>query len=224
MKILVFSCDNNKDLWYPFYYCMEKYWRGHPEVIYKTERIRNHYYRTISRDYPLEKWSKGIREALKEIEDDFVLFIADDCFIRRNVDTKRVKEAEEFLKEHPKAGCVNFEKSFDDKDELCGDFKRRQKGSLYEVSLMCGLWRKEALIDILSEDNNPWDIELLNDSKDWDFYIGGDFIIDWGYETWHYAGVCKGKWCREAKYFFDNEGIEIDYDKRGFVDDNNSLL
>ena len=217
MKILVFSCDLNKDLWYPFNHCMEKYWKGHPEVVYKTERIKNHYYRTISKDYPLEKWSRGIREALKEIEDEFVLFIADDCFIRRKVDVKRISEAEEFLREHPKAACINFERSFDDKDEGI-DFKRRQKGSLYEVSLMCGLWRKDALIDILEGDMSPWDIELRNDSKDWDIYInGGDFIIDWGYETWHYAGIMRGKWCREAKYFFDNEGIKIDYEKRGFA-------
>lgn len=215
--IVVFSCDNNQDLWFPFYYCMEKYWPNHPRIVYKTERIKNPYYETISTNYPLNEWTKGIREALKDINEP-ILFMADDCFIRKPVDEDRIEDALELLKK-PNTACVNFEKSFDENDEeVEKGFKKRSKGALYEVSVMCGLWNKDALMKVLEDDLSPWDLELLNDGKGFNFYInGGDFIIDWGYEPWQYAGIMKGKWCREAKYFFDNEGITIDYDKRGFA-------
>ena len=44
-KILVMSCDKNEDLWLPFHHCMEKYWKGHPEIIYSTETKINPYYK-----------------------------------------------------------------------------------------------------------------------------------------------------------------------------------
>ena len=53
MKILVLSCDKNKDLWEPFKHCIEKYYPNHPEIIYATETIKNPYYRTICYNIPL---------------------------------------------------------------------------------------------------------------------------------------------------------------------------
>ena len=82
MKILVLSCDKNEDLFKPFYLCMEKYWKNHPEIIYATETIKNPYYKTISIDYPLDLWTKRIRKTLDKINDDKILIIIDDCFIR----------------------------------------------------------------------------------------------------------------------------------------------
>ena len=67
MKIVVFSCDNCKDTFIPFHHCLEKYYPDHPEVIYITETIKNPYYKTICKNYPLDLWTKKIREALKEI-------------------------------------------------------------------------------------------------------------------------------------------------------------
>ena len=55
MVILVASCDKNQDLWYPFYYCMEKYWPEHPEVFYSTETLKNPYYKTLSFNYRIEQ-------------------------------------------------------------------------------------------------------------------------------------------------------------------------
>jgi hypothetical protein len=195
---------------------MEKYYPNHPQIIYKTEKVKNPYYKTISKNYPLDKWTRGIKETLEEIDDELILFMADDIFIRKKVDTKRI----DYLVKNFKGACINFEKSFDNNDittNLNG-IKLRSKGSLYEMSIMCGLWNKEALIDIMSVDKTPWELEDTYKNEKYDFYINsGEYIIDWGYETWKYVGLKKGKWCKETKYFFDNEGIEIDYDKRGFA-------
>lgn len=222
MKILVLSCDKDEDTFEPFHHCIEKYWKNHPEVIYSTETIKNPYYRTISKNYELEKWTKRIRETLKEIEDDKILIMIDDVFIRRKVDEKRIKYAEEQLKGN--IAMFNFEKSFDKNDEdtdIIG-FKKRQHGSHYELSIMCGLWQKEKLIKLLEKDSNPWKVEynhnINGDKYGYDYYINsGDYIIDWGYVTWQPVGITKGKWNREVIPFFEKEGIKIDYGKRGFV-------
>lgn len=219
MKILVLSCDKNEDTFEPFHHCIEKYWKDHPEIIYATETIQNPYYKTISKNYPLEIWTKRIRETLNEIDDKEILIMIDDCFIRKEVDVERIKYARSNLKGN--IAMFNFEKSFDINDEetdLKG-FKKRQHGSPYEVSIMCGLWQKDKLIKVLEKDSNPWQVEINQDNKGFDYYINsGDYIIDWGYETFIFTGICKGKWCKNVIPFFEKEGIKIDYEKRGFCD------
>ena len=219
MVILVCSCDKNDDLWYPFQHCIEKYYFNHPKIIYSTETKKNPFYKTICKDYPLEKWTKRIRETLKEINDREILLMVDDIFIKNQVDTERINYARANLKGN--IACFNFEKVFNQNDTESGleGFKIRKKGSEYELSLMCGLWDRDKLIDVLSEDSNPWEVEYKQNTKGYDYLINsGDYIIDWGYEPFIFTGVCKGKWCKNVIPFFEKEGIKIDYRRRGFYD------
>ena len=219
MKILVLSCDKNTDIFDVFHHCMEKYYPNHPEVIYAMETIENPYYKTICYNIPLERWTERIRKTLADIDDNQILIIMDDFFIRQPVDTDRIG----YLCNHLKGNIAvfGFEKSFDSKDEetdIIG-MKKRQPGSNYEVSINCGLWDKEKLINVLSRNSDPWDVELNQDNKGYDYYINsGDYIIDWGYVTWKPSGLFKGKWCRNTIPFFEKEGIMVDYQKRGFCD------
>lgn len=225
MKIVVLSCDKDEDLFYPFKYCLEKYYPTHPEVIYATETIKNPYYKTICKNYPLEVWSKRIRETLKEIEDNEILLMVDDVFIRSKVDTDRIEYARKHLKGN--TALFNFEKEYDDKNIECSldGFKLRKKGSDYELSLLCGLWDRKKLIDVLSKDCDPWSIEYEQDTKHYDYFINsGDFIIDWGYKAFQPVGVVKGKWSKEVMEYFKKEGIEVDYGKREIFNNNNTLL
>lgn len=210
MKILVASCDKNKDTFFPFHHCMEKYWIGHPEVIYSTESVVNPYYRTISKDYPLHQWTRRIRETLSMLKDDAILLMVDDAFIRQPVDKERIAEAVEILGDN---ACVNFEKVFDRANEpIPGHtFLKRMHGSAWEVSIMCGLWNREKLMDVLSEDMSPWDVERKQPTKGYTFLInGGDYIIDYGYRNGQYMGIHNGKWCRESIPFFQSEGIQVE--------------
>lgn len=219
MKILICSCDKNEDIWYPFKHCIEKYYPNHPEIIYSTETKENPYYKTICKDYPINLWSKRIRETLKEIDDNQILLMMDDIFIRQPVNTERIEYLSKELKGNIAHFC--FEKSWDTNDEetdIIG-MKKRPHDSEYEVCINCGLWDKEKLIDVLERDTDPWDIELNQDNRGYDFYINsGDWIIDWGYTTWIPTGVFKGKWCKNIIPFFEKEGIKIDYSERGYYD------
>lgn len=216
MKVLVLSCDKNKDTFEPFHHCIEKYWSSHPEIIYKTETVLNSYYKTICTNYPLSSWTKGVRDALKQIDDNHVLLMMDDIFIRQTVDTERIYYADTHFKET--IAMFNFEKSFDINDEdtdLIG-FKKRRHNSDYEVSIMCGLWDKNKLLNVIADDSDPWTVEFKQNNCNYDYYINSDdYIIDWGYRTWHWAGICRGQWCQETVDFLISEGINIDWSKRG---------
>ena len=219
MKLVVLSCDKNQDIFDAFHHCMEKYYPEHPEIIYITETIKNPYYKTIFSDIELDKWTKRIREALKQIDDEQILIMIDDFFIRQPVDVERIKYLSTQLKGNIATFC--FEKSYDKNDEETEvkGMKKRQHGAPYEVALNCGLWQKDKLIDILKGEYTPWQVEGNQDNCGYDHYINsGDYIIDWGYVTWKPTGIFKGKWCKNIIPFFEKEGIKIDYDTRGFFD------
>ena len=221
MKIIVMSCDKNEDTFEPFHWCLEEYYPNHPEVIYFTETIKNPYYKTISIPRDLSKWTKGVREFLKWVDDDVVLFMIDDIFIRQPVDEQRINEAAELVFYRPYLACCNFEKSWDvnDTETIFEGWKKRPKGSEYEVSLMCGVWNKGILAQVLDRDCDPWTIELQQDSKGFDYYINsGEYIIDWGYEHFKPCGICKGKWTKEAVDFLNSKNFKINYEKRGILE------
>ena len=219
MKILVLSCDKNVDIFEPFYLCMEKYWPNHPEVIYATETKENPYYKTICKDIPFDLWTKRIRETLKEIDDNKILLMIDDCFIRDYVDVDRINYVESVIGGN--IALFNFEKVFDkdDKESSYIGFKTRNPNGIAICSLMCGMWQKDKLMDVLNINSQPWEIERLNITHGYEYYINsGEYIIDFGYKFPKFFSIYHGKWCREVVDFFNKEGIKVDYSTREFYD------
>ena len=218
MTICVFSCDKNEDLFYPFKHCLEKYYPNHPEVVYFTETIANPYYKTISVEHDLSEWTTAAVKFLERVNDDKILLMIDDIFIRHPVDAERIDQAADLLTGN--IACFNFERSWDDTDEPTEipGWKKRRHGAQYEVSLMCGMWDKAKLINVLSQQiSDPWAVEYNQPNCGYDYYINaGGYIIDWGYETFKHCGVVKGKWAHEIVPFFLREGIDMNYSNRGF--------
>ena len=216
MKIIVLSCDKNIDTFEPFHHCMEKFWPDHPEIIYFTETVQNPYYATIPVPRPLEEWTRGVREFLDKIDDNQVLLMIDDIFIRRPVNKRRINYASEHLKGN--IAMFNFEKSFENTDSpsIYDGFRMKKHGSEFEVSLMCGLWQKDKLYKVLERNCDPWTIELEQQPCGFDYYINsGNYIIDWGYRTFQLCGIVRGKWTQECIEFLTSEGLKIDFSLRG---------
>ena len=217
MTILIMSCDKNKDLFLPFHHCISKYWKDHPRIVYSLETTTNPYYKTINKNYGLDKWTRRVYETIQEIDDDYILLTIDDLFIREKVDTQRLLGLCEYLKDN--VASINLEFAFDKQDTpLNSELLARNKNGMYKLSCMCQIWQRKALLDLFNCDKNPWQFEKDNLAKDYDFLISknGDYL-NWGKrkDNWRW-GIIKGKWSYECKEFFDKEGILIDYEKRGF--------
>ena len=217
-KIIVMSCDKNYDLWKPFYLCMEKYWKNHPEIIYSTETITNPYYKTICKDIPISGWTKRVYETVKDLECDNVLLMVDDLFIRQPVNNELIDSLQDYI-----GGIIaglNLEKSFDNGDiKLDNLVSIRNHYGKWKTSVMCQMWNKKALLDIFNCEKDAWTFEKDNESKNYIFLISnnGNFI-DWGYGERKWFGIRKGKWCKEIVDFFKKENIQVDYSVRGFYE------
>ena len=210
MIIAVMSCSKNEKTFAPFHYCMETYWPEHPKVVYYSDGIINPFYYTIPVPNTLKDWTRAVRDFLWCLDDEKILLMIDDCFIRKPVDNERVKLAAEILEKEQNLACLNFEKAWDNRDELTKyeGWKKRKHGSAYEVSLMCGLWNRSKLLKVLERNCDPWTIELEQDNCGFDYYINsGDYIIDWGYRTFQPFGIVKGKMTQECKDFLTSIGF-----------------
>lgn len=213
------SCDKNQDLFYPFYYCVEKFWKGHPEIIYSTESVVNPYYKTICRNLPITKWTRRVYETIKDLPCKHILLMVDDIFLRDYVDSDFIYSLTNELANDRVA--LNFEFSFDKQDIPYKDnILIRNPMGKFKLSCMCIMWSKKWLLDRFNVDLDPWTFEKRNNASYYTYLISknGDFL-NWGKkkDDWKW-GVVRGKWARECKEFFDKEGIEIDYEQRGFYD------
>ena len=216
--IVVMSCDKNKDLWEPFYLCMEKYWKIHPRIIYSTETVTNPYYETICRNYPIDKWTKRVYDTIKDIPTKHILLMVDDIFLRDYVNDKLIFALKDYVVGN--VASLNFEFSFDKLDTpyYMGIWKRNLFGK-FKLSCMCQMWQKRAMLKLFNCEKDPWKFEKDNVAYNYQFLISknGDFL-NWGkrHDTWKW-GVVKGKWTKECKEFFDKEGIVVNYEDRGVL-------
>lgn len=219
MKILVASCDKNKDLFPIFSHCIEKYWPDHPEIIYSTETVINPKYKTICKKYSIENWTKRIRETVQEIDDKFILFMVDDIFIQSKVNHDRIMSLEKYIDDT--VGSLNLQPSGFDKLDVPykDDIMKRSENGEFKTSVMCSLWRKDKLLSVLDYDTNPWQFEWDNKHKGYTYLItkNGDYL-NWGFSNkqWRF-GLHEGKWFRECIKFLESENLNIDYSKRGVI-------
>lgn len=218
-KIVVMSCDKNQDLFEPFHRCMEKYWHNHPEIIYSTETIVNPYYKTICRDLPIEKWTKRVYETVKDLPCRNVLLMVDDIFLREQVNNDFIWGLCDYVKNN--VAALNFEFSFDKQDIPYNNIiNLRNPLGKFKLSCMCQMWQKRIMLKLFNVENDPWKFEKDNKASNYDYLISknGNFL-NWGKkkDDWRW-GVVRGKWTQECKEFFEKEGIEMDYGKRGFYE------
>ena len=218
VAIVVFSCDKNEELWPIFMHCLNKHWENHPNVYLLTETLQSDEMKTINHDYDLSLWTKRIRESLMDIPENKIIFICDDCFIDLDVDVKKLKDCFNILKDN--VACVQFELSFEEHDEPCEypGFKKKTQDSMIRVSLLCGLWQKDKLIEVISEDCDPWAIEAKQDDKGFDYYQVCDHkIISWWHDgPYENGAVRSGKWQHGVEEFLEREEITVDFSKKGF--------
>ena len=220
LAVVVYSCDKNEELWSIFNHCINKYWKDHPTVYLLTETINCPFFKTISLNYDLMYWTTRIRNSLKQIKEKYVVFLSDDIFINDYVNTKKLEQCLKILKNDIYSG-IQFELSWNSKDvdSKYEGFKYKPEGSLYRVSLLCGIWNKNDLIDVLKEDTHPWAVEIKKDYKNEFLQICDEKVLSWHNDKYGGNGAIRfGKWQHGVEEFLEKEGLKVDFSKKGFVE------
>lgn len=217
-SVLVLSCDAYEDTWDIFFNLKKKYWADCPYPTYLMTEFKG--YNRCKTIKTTGEWTKRLREALEKIETKYVLLTLDDFFIRNYVDQLRIAEVLENFRDD--SAAYNFEYRGRLPVEVGHrnlGFRLRKKGTMYFNSCQPSLHDREKLLERLQKDQNPWEWELSMVNSPYKFWVNEEeYIIDIGYYNHQPWSIKQGKWCKEIIPFFEREGIEIDYEKRGFWD------
>lgn len=203
-SIVVMSCDKYECCWHPFFKCLDKYFPNHPKTYLVSESKECKYSQTIKTK---GSWTKRLRDALEQTEEDYILLMLEDFFIRKPVDEERINKIQ-FTDD---IICYNFEKQYRTPAYSTKEWDIQANNQWWLNSCQPTMWNKKLLIERLQCELNPqqWE-ELFINSPYIHFINNQDYIIDIGYrhqplnEGW---GVTRGKITKECIKFLESEGI-----------------
>lgn len=235
LTILVNSCDAYDDLWEPFFTLFKRYWDPTGVRILLNTESKTYCHEGLEIECihsPNEpRYGQRMLNALSHVKTPYVLSLLDDFFIRRDIDDNQLAQIMQWMDDDPDIACFTC-----DCNEVYADwevdrypgFRRQPPGNAYLLSMQAGIWRTEQFTKYWRPDVNPWEWELLCNSrtvrfpKD-KFYCLTDYrhtFIDYGFShCGHLFGVFRGKWVIEdIEPFFAKENISINYSLRGIYD------
>lgn len=221
LAIVCFSCDLNDEVWPTFMTCLDKYWPNHPVTYLFTETLDSPLMKTINHDFELDEWTTRIYLSLQDIPEEKVIFICDDCFLDNYVNLDKLKECYDIVNNNANVAYVNLELSFDSNDLDCEyeGFKKKGPNSSFTLSLLCGLWDKKKLMDILNiMVCSPWHLEASQNVLNYDVYqVDKVKALSWFRDGPKQCGAkYGGRWAKTLPAFLEKEGIEMDLLKKGF--------
>ncbi|MDB5194412.1 MAG: hypothetical protein JWN50_426 [Parcubacteria group bacterium] len=213
--VIVSSCAAYQDVWDPFFRLFFEYWPDCPYDIYLVSD-------KIGYSHPLVKniiiendmgWPRNTRYAVEKIGAPYFMMFMEDFLMVEKVDTERVKKLVEYVREkhidylrlYPTPGPdTNF-----DKEMRVGEIAL---DAPYRLSLMTAIWKKDAFLELLHDDETIWQMELLGSERARDPKYRF-WSVDTGQPAIAYVpstAIKKGVWRYDAVMFCKKHGIVID--------------
>lgn len=238
------SCDNYSDLWEPYFNLLNKFWSDiSMRVILNTE----HKVFQIPRDYSIKvetfncykkcSWSQRLLDILNKIDEEYVFLVIDDLFIQSKVDNSQFNNMLNLLHDSNNLASIQLrgirQQTYEDKthrneskDIIINNEKYKfRKISLTKTETFPTIWKKEILIKWLRPWESIWGFEGYGIQRAKQGKLKEDvlrleepniFNFLWVDEC---SPVINGKWFDSQKIdkFFELNGLNIDFDKRGRI-------
>ena len=234
-SILITSCDAYEDAWKPFFTLLHIMWPNCRYPVYLNTETKDYNDNVIDVHvlHPLSlfdnkgkaiSWSKRLIETVEQINSKYILFMLEDFFLMSPVRSDMVEKSIEYMESHDKVAIIDYYNEPHNDQIVLDEFSFTSRTFDYAINAMAALWRKDFLLSIL-RDENPWDFEFNATRRWWrtDYKIlthREEFppIFDYKIKPALGYGIFQGKWLRKNPELFKKYGIEVDFEKRGFID------
>jgi hypothetical protein len=235
--VLVNTCDSFEDCWYPFFTLFNKYWPKCEYPILLNTEFKDYSFKDIemkatkvNKDTTDRRltWSECLIGAVNQADTPLILYFQEDYFLDQPVDVEFIEKMSELMLSNPKItrlGLVTTDTMgkfipFEQEPKLW----QIRKGARYTISMQVSLWRKEALLSYLKPEENGWMFEIFGTWRAWKrnevfLTLNKDiFKNQTSVTSYLHTGIIKGKWHPGIPKQFEENGIELDFSKRGFYD------
>lgn len=230
VTIIVNSCDHYKDVLGIFLKSFQEYWPDNEfPLIINNESSPLLAYGEDEKSS--KQWGERLIDLLTSITSKYVIIVFDDFLLESRVDSNKINNVLHLLENddlssvfYLNAACVK-----DHNDAPLSDYRLLKDRVDYRLNSVPAIWKREELIRYTRAIDNPWSWEVFGSYRTFgnkrNFYSTSSQsknIYNYNYKKG--GGIYRGKWVREVvepkiiKY-----SLEIDLNKRGFVDFNDKV-
>ncbi|MFY9512723.1 MAG: hypothetical protein WAQ05_17285 [Rubrivivax sp.] len=237
--VLVNSCDAFEDCWDPFFTLYRRHWpQADAPVLLNTETRDWRHGAVDLRCSRVQQgrqqrltWSECLIAALDQVQTSLVLYMQEDYFLDRPVFDDRVRAAAAYMHAHPEVGQIGLTgigsagPYLDHPEPWLQSVRQKAR---YRISTQAALWRVETLRSYLEPVENGWMFEIFGT---WRAHRRHDQILvvrehaargGWPMHYLH-TGIVKGKWLPGIEKVFADNGISVDFSRRGFYQHKSTL-
>lgn len=232
-SILVNSCDKYCTAWPPFFALFRKYWPNCEYPVYlNTEHSQCKEKGVQTLNSVSNSWSSRLRDSLSCVETDYLIMLLEDFFLMDYVKTDIIEEFLDTMRKDPSIAVIYPKqiRDYDQRDNYHPSLIRMDTNTnhRYLINFQAGIWRREALLNLINEGLTPWQIERetnLTGKTNYKFYcypFGSkyscqDDVIPYLFAIENGYGIARSKWLWNNKSFFKKEGILVDMKELGVM-------
>lgn len=238
--LLVNSSDGFEDCWSPYFTLLRRYWPDAGAPILLNTELKDWQYPGLRLSCTQVQqgenrrltWSECLQRALARVQTPLVLYMQEDYFIDRPVHNERVLAAAAYMLQNPDVRHIGLTGIGTPGPHLphaqtwLQTIKPRAR---YRISTQAALWRVDTLASYLVAEENGWMFEICGTwrarKRDETFLLLRHDAANGG-PAIHYlhTGIIKGQWLREIAGVFRDNGIEVDFARRGFYTPKHPVL
>ncbi len=235
ISVLVSSCDKYEDAWMPFFHFFKKHWKDCPYKIYLNTESKSYKDGELSvQSIPsrggVQTWSKRLKNALKQIDTEYIIFLLEDFFFLGDVDQAEINKCIKYMEQDKKISCIGLWRSGRKLsnstlvDSSFSGYKERTQSTRYDLNCQAALWRKKDLIKYLSPYESAWQFEEIGTERA--KLYGRRFLLKYKNNAFNYQivpelggyGIYMGKWLKSNMELFSKEGITVNFDNLGLCE------
>lgn len=218
-SVLIPSCDSYSDLWKPF---LNLFWRFWPDCPFPVYLGSNEKSSDDSRVKTIHagggnNWTNRVREQVQAVSTPYVLLFLEDFFLQSPVNTSDVLTCLTAIQELkgkmlrliPRPGPD----AVVDGHPMLGHCAA---GALFRSSTQTAIWQRDALLDLMRDNESIWEFEMLGSNRS-NSSPDGYFCTWKPVMTYRHHVVERGKWFRHEARKFLKMNIGCDFSRRSIM-------
>ncbi len=167
-------------------------------------------------------WGKRTKDCVKRIQTTYTIMMLEDFFLQKDVQQQEIDNCIDMMDNNPNIVAIYFKRISGYEEDYCENEKYycMSENKPFKLNLQAGIWRTEALVNLIEDDDNPWQFEYASSrASDNMIFLCSKYgshsemensvfpyllVRSLGYGIW------EGRWLWNNKKLFLKNGFTVD--------------